>query len=56
MRVVLVQQIISKAIIQEFLNNMTDDQKTKADEPVYTSIILHFSNQVLRKIRKTRFC
>ena len=52
MRGVLVQQKVSKAIIDEFLDTMTDDQKEESDELAYTSIILHLSDQVSRKVGK----
>lgn len=52
MRGVLVQQKVSKAITAEFLETMTDDQKKEANELAYTTIILHLSDQVLRKVGK----
>lgn len=52
MRGVLVQQKVSKAITDEFPDTMTDDQKEESDELAYTSIILHLSDQVLRKVGK----
>lgn len=52
MRGVLVQQKVSKAITGEFPATMTDDQRLESDELAYTSIILHLSDQVLRKVGK----
>lgn len=46
MRGVLVQRKVLKAIIGEFPETITADQKIESDELAYTSIILHFSNQV----------
>lgn len=52
MRGVLVQQKVVKAITGEYPATMTDEQKSESDELAYTSIILHLSDQVLRKIGK----
>ncbi|CAI9772568.1 unnamed protein product [Fraxinus pennsylvanica] len=47
---ILVQQKVSKAITGDFPATMTRDQRTESDELAYTSIILHLSDQVLRKV------
>lgn len=46
MKGLLVQQKVSK------VEAMTTDQRNEADELVYTSIILHLPDQVLRKVGK----
>ncbi|KAL2505571.1 Reverse transcriptase Ty1/copia-type domain-containing protein [Abeliophyllum distichum] len=50
MRDVLVQQKVAKAIKGMYPETMYDDQQAIADELAYISIILHLSDQVLRKM------
>lgn len=50
MRVIIVQQKISKAIEDIYPETMTDDQQFETDELVYTSIILHQFDAELRKV------
>ncbi|KAL2480562.1 Uncharacterized protein Adt_33528 [Abeliophyllum distichum] len=50
MKGILVQQKVLKAINKSFPDTMSDDQIIEANELAYTSIILHLSGFVLRKI------
>ena len=52
MKGILVQQKVSKAIDGKFPGNLTEVQKEEYDELAYTSIILHLSDTVLRKVGK----
>lgn len=52
MKGILVQQKISKAIDGKFPSNLTKVQKEEYDELAYTSIILHLSDTILRKVGK----
>ena len=52
MKGILVQQKVSKAIDNSYSPNVTEDQKKDFDELAYTSIILHLSDPVLRKVGK----
>ena len=49
---ILVQQKVSKAIHEKYLEGTEEEQKLEADELAYTSIILHFSDSMLRKVGK----
>jgi len=52
MRGILVQQKVSKALDGKYPESYIVEQKTEVDELTYTSIILHLSDFVLRKVRK----
>lgn len=45
---------VSKGITRQFSDMMIADQKNEADELAYTFIILHLSNQILRKSKEIR--
>ena len=49
---ILVQQKVSKAIDGKYPEGTKEEQKLEADELAYTSIILHLSDLVLRKVGK----
>ena len=52
MKGILVQQKVSKAIDDRYPEGNKEEQKLEADELAYTSIILHLSDSVLRKMGK----
>ena len=52
MKGILVQQKVSKAIDGKYPENTSTGRKLEIDELAYTSIILHLSNSVLRKVGK----
>ena len=52
MKGILVQQKVSKAIDDRYPEGTKEEQKLEADELAYTSIILHLSDSVLRKVGK----
>ena len=54
MRRILVQQKVSKVIDGNFPANFSKEQKEKADELAYTSIILHLADAILRKASKLK--
>ena len=50
MRVVLVQQKVAKAIDKTYTAGTTEEKKAEIDEIALSSIILHLSDSVLRKV------
>lgn len=54
MKGILVQQKVSKAIDNSFSATLTAEEKENLDELAYTSIILHLSDAVLRKVGKLK--
>lgn len=54
MKGIIVQQKVSKAIDDSFSETLTAAEKENLDELAYTSIILHLSDAVLRKVGKLK--
>ena len=52
MKGILVQQKVSKAIDNTFDKALTKEETSEKDELAYTSVILHLSDSVLRKVGK----
>ena len=50
MRAVLIQQKVAKAIDNTYTAGLSDDKKKEMDEIALSTIILHLSDNVLRKV------
>ena len=54
MRAILIQQRVAKALDDSYPEGFNEDQKKEMDELAYSSIILHLSDAVLRKVNYTK--
>ena len=50
MKVVLIQHKVGKALDQSYPTVWTEDKKKEVDEIAFSTIILHFSDEILRKV------
>ena len=53
-RAIIIQERVAKALDDSYSEGFNKDQKKEIDELSYSSIILHLSDAVLRKVNYTK--